>query len=169
MGTIKNFKGVSGHTRAYKGHSDDWITPKHILAALGTFDLDPCSSLHQPWKTANNYYTIMDDGLNKEWVGRVWLNSPYGPETGKWLEKLSIHNNGIALTFARTETKMFFNHVWGKADSILFIEGRLYFHYPDGSKAKSNSGGPSILIAYGEENGNMLKASGLKGAYLKLK
>ena len=142
--------GIGGNTREYQGRTDDWITPQFILEALGPFDLDPCCSATQPWETAENSYTIDDDGFNKEWLGRVWLNPPYGPETGKWIGKLAEHNHGTTLIFARTETKMFFDHVWNHANSILFLKGRLYFHYPDGTKAKHNSGGPSVLIAYGK-------------------
>ena len=43
------------------------------------------------------------------------MNPPYGSETPKWLKKLSEHGNGIALIYARTETRMFFNYVWDKA------------------------------------------------------
>jgi hypothetical protein len=37
------------------------------------------------------------------------------------------HGNGIALTFARTETKMFFECVWNGASALLFLKGRLSF------------------------------------------
>jgi hypothetical protein len=56
-------------------------------------------------------YTPQDDGLQKEWVGRVYLNPPYGKGMERWLEKLKHHGNGIALIFARTETQCFFNHI----------------------------------------------------------
>lgn len=165
---MKN-KGIGGHTRAYQGRTDDWITPKFILDALGKFDLDPCCSATQPWKTAETSYTIEDDGFNKEWAGRVWLNPPYGPETSKWMGKLAEHNHGTSLIFARTETKMFFDHVWNKAHSILFLKGRLFFHYPDGTRAKHNSGGPSCLIAYGCYDTEQLKSSGVEGKHVLLK
>jgi hypothetical protein len=55
--------------------------------------------------------------------------------------------------FARTETEAFFASVWPYARSVLFLRGRLTFHYPDGSLPRNgaNSGGPSVLIAYGDE------------------
>jgi len=40
----------------------------------------------------------------------------------QWLEKLKYHGNGIALIFARTETKCFFEHIWNDADAILFFK-----------------------------------------------
>lgn len=55
---------------------DEWLTPPEIITALGPFDLDPCSPVNRPWATANNHYTILDDGYNKKWFGRVWCNPP---------------------------------------------------------------------------------------------
>jgi ParB family chromosome partitioning protein len=59
-----------------RGETNEWLTPPFILKALGKFDLDPCASLQQPSKTATRQFTILDDGLNKVWSGRVWLNPP---------------------------------------------------------------------------------------------
>ena len=82
---------------------------------------------------------------------------------------MKIHNDGIALIFARTETKMFFDHVWNGATSLLFIKGRLHFHYVDGTRAKANSGAPSVLIAYGEESSKILEDSKIEGQFVMLK
>lgn len=85
------------------------------------------------------------------WHGFVWCNPPYGKETTDWLNRMALHNNGIALVFARTETRMFFRYVWPKASCLLFMRGRLTFARPDGSAPRlgANSGGPSVLIGYG--------------------
>lgn len=146
----------------------DWLTPPEIIQALGRFDLDPCASLSQPWKTADVQYTVEDDGLVKDWFGRVWMNPPYGNHTASWLKKLSAHGNGIALVFARTETRMFFEHVWPKADALLFLQGRPHFYKPDGTRAAGNSGGPIVLIAYGESNAKALTTCGLKGSFVRV-
>lgn len=162
-------KGIGGHQRAFQGRTDEWLTPPNIIESLGVFDLDPCSPINRPWSTAKQHYTIEDDGLNKDWHGRVWLNPPYGPETGKWLQKLADHFNGIALIFARTETEMFHNYVWDRASGLLFLKGRLYFHYVDGCKASANAGGPSVLVAYGSKNVDSLYESKINGKILLLK
>lgn len=145
-----------------------WITPKHIVDALGDFDLDPCQCDPQPWPCARNAYTLPTDGLREPWFGRVWLNPPYSVHASQWLAKLARHGTGTALIFARTETEMFFEHVWRKATAILFLEGRLHFHKPDGTRAPFNSGGPSCLIAYGKDDAMKLKDSGLRGAFVSL-
>lgn len=147
---------------------DEWLTPPEILDQLGRFDLDPCHPINAPWVRVPEYFTIEDDGLRQEWHGRVWLNPPYGLEAAKWLDKLSSHGNGIALIFARTETAMFFDHVWDKADALLFIKGRLFFHHVSGDRAKSNSGAPSVLIAYGKDNAQILSSCGIEGKFIDL-
>lgn len=141
--------------------SDVWLTPPDILARLGAFDLDPCSAINQPWQTARVHYTKNDDGLSKKWFGRVWCNPPFGSEAGKWLEKLAVHGNGVALIPARTETKFFFRYVWDCASAVLFLRGRPHFYFPDGTRAPFNSGAPICLIGYGSENVSVLVKSGL--------
>lgn len=145
----------------------DWLTPPHILRALGPFDMDPCASQFQPWRTADCQYTIEDDGLAREWFGRVWCNPPYGPHAEKFLKRMSEHGNGIALVFARTETKAFQTHCWRTADSMLFIAGRLHFFLPNGTEGGA-SGAPSVLIAWGHRNTEALKASGITGHLVEL-
>lgn len=145
----------------------DWLTPPEILQALGQFDLDPCASQHQPWRTAATQYTIEDDGLNREWRGRVWCNPPYGHFAGRWLERCAEHGNAIAFVFARTETAVFQEHVWPKATGILFLKGRVSFRLPGGGKA-GPAGAPSVLIDYDEANANSLQTSGIQGAFVNL-
>jgi len=158
--------GIGSHQSA-RMDKDEWLTPPEILNALGEFDLDPCAPIVRPWDMAATHYTIDDLGLTRPWFGRVWCNPPYGSQTGIWLQKLADHGNGIALIFARTETEMFFSQVWKRADALLFLEGRLYFHHVCGKKAKANSGAPSVLIAYGKENQRQLREASLKGAFIE--
>ena len=141
--------GIGSHIKPHRGRSDDWCTPPSILEALGDFDDDPCP-------------IGGTGGLDRPWSGRVFLNPPYGPATWKWMHKLAEHGNGIALIFARTETSGFFETVWARADAALFIQGRLYFLRPDGSK-EGNAGGPSVLVAYGKENVVVLQSGVIRG------
>jgi len=160
-------RGIRGHHSA-RAKTDDWLTPPEILNALGPFDLDPCASRNQPWRTATVQFTEDDNGLLQAWKGRVWLNPPYGKEAAEWLERMALHGNGIALVFARTETKMFFTSVWPKASALLFLRGRLNFHRPGGDRSTKNAGGPTVLIAYGLSNAHRLEACGIPGAFVRL-
>lgn len=141
---MASIAGVHKH-----GGKDEHLTPRHVLDALGPFDLDPCSPIKRPWDTAAKHYTIIDDGLTQPWHGRVWCNPPYDRETGKWLDRLAAHGHGIALIFARTDTVMF-QRAYRQADSVLFLAGRLTFCKVDGKPHPANSGGPSVLLGYGE-------------------
>lgn len=160
--------GMGSHQSA-RMKNDEWLTPPEIIKALGSFDLDPCAPIDRPWNTADIHFDETENGLAHKWFGRVWCNPPYGKEADKWLYKLVNHGNGIALIFARTETRMFFEHVWNKADAILFFEGRLNFHFVDGSRCKTNAGAPSCLVAYGQNNATALENSGIKGKIIHLK
>lgn len=152
--------GLSSHQSARMG-SDEWLTPPELLRPLGEFDLDPCAPESRPWDTAKRHYSRSDDGLVQPWRGRVWLNPPFGREAVKWLRKLRDHRNGIALVPARTETAMFYECVWGKADAVCFLRGRPHFHRVDGTRAQANSGAPICLVAYGWENAGRLRLAGL--------
>ena len=159
--------GIGSHQSA-KMITDVWLTPPEIISDLGPFDLDVCAPAVRPWETAKHHYTISDDGLNRLWAGFVWCNPPYGRIAEKWLMRMSQYDNGIALIFARTETKMFQKWVWSKATSLLFIYNRLHFYNAIGIRAKANTGAPSVLIAYGKEADKRLQRSEIKGKYIKL-
>lgn len=151
---------MSGHQSA-RMKSAEWLTPPEILSALGSFDLDPCAPSPRPWDMAAKHYSVDDDGLAQEWAGRVWMNPPFGQQAEKWLRKMNEHGNGIALIPARTETRMFYAHVWGQAHAVCFLRGRPHFHYPTGERAAFNSGAPICLIAYGRENALALRDANL--------
>jgi hypothetical protein len=162
-------KGIGGHQRAHRGQTDTWLTPLELIWKLGEFDLDPCCPPVMPWSTAKVMYHEKVDGLACPWFGRVWMNPPYGPATGEWLQKLAAHGTGTALIFARTETEMFHEWVWGKATALLFLKGRLHFHREDGTRAKTNAGGPSVLAAYGDKDAMALRLADLTGFFVPLK
>jgi hypothetical protein len=107
----------------------EWLIPPELVKKLGEFDLDPCSPVNAPFYHAKNNYTIEDNGLLKKWEGRVYCNPPYGRDLNLWLKKLKEHGNGIALIFARTETKFFFENIWDDADGLLFVKGRIRFYH----------------------------------------
>lgn len=72
-----------------------WLTPPHIIEALGPFDLDPCCPPNMPWRTAAQMVSRPDDGLAVDWTGkRVWLNPPYGREAIPFLRKMAANRTG---------------------------------------------------------------------------
>lgn len=165
---------LSQHERTVDG-KEEWLTDPAILRALGSFDLDPCAPVVRPWDMAAKHYTILDNGLLQQWEGRVWLNAPYGRKTPTFMRLMARHNNGIALVYARTETRFFFESVWNNASGIFFFEGRLTFYNVDGTPCTNKktgkveaAGAPSCLVAYGPENARILQTAKLRGKYIPL-
>ena len=151
-------------------NKDEWLTPPGLLDLLGPFDLDPCAPIIRPWPMAKTHYTKEDDGLKLPWFGRIWLNPPYGRQTFLWLEKLAEHKSGIALIFARTETKGFHETIWQKALGVFFFRGRLCFHHVSGEKGGA-ANAPSCLVAYSQTDMEAIQnamSDGLSGKLVKL-
>ena len=163
-------KGIGSHTRPNKGEDIVWLTPRAIVQSLGIFDLDPCAAPSpRPWPTALNHIELPQNGLEANWSGRVWLNPPYDQSLERWMQRMAVHGIGVALIFARTETDVWQRWVWPYAQAILFISGRLYFCFPDGSEASGNAGGPSALVAYSPNDADHLWSCGIRGAFVEVK
>jgi len=161
---------MSGHEPHYRGLTDVWLTPKPVIDTLGPFDLDPfAASEPRPWPTAKRHITKEQDGLKQYWGGSeifVWCNPPYGPEAGACIGKLADHGNGIALVFARTETK-WFQAIIPRATSLFFPRGRLTFCRADGTVPKGNGGAPSVFVAFGDEAHRRLERAAFPGFFAK--
>lgn len=148
--------------------TDEWYTPIEIIRSLGKFDFDPCAPLFPLWKTAETMYNKTDDGLSKEWQGRVFLNPPYShPLIDRFIEKMAQHNNGIALLYNRCDSAMFQEIIFRKAVAMKFLAGRIKFFRPDGTRGNSPGCG-SILVAFGRENGEILRDNSLQGKFVWL-
>lgn len=160
---------LSAHHSA-RSETVDWLTPPEWIERLGPFDLDPCCPPNMPWRTATTMWTRDDDGLTRNWFGRVWCNPPYGPPKiiEPWMRRAADNASGISLIFARTETRCWFKYIWPRAVAALFVEGRPHFHTVDGARAKGNSGAPVALIAYSEHDLEKLLTSGIKGKHVVL-
>ncbi|WP_435744945.1 hypothetical protein [Nocardioides sp. SYSU DS0663] len=54
--------GIGSH-QATSSITDEWITPREVIAALGPFDLDPCSpGDRRPWDTARQHLSSRTTG-----------------------------------------------------------------------------------------------------------
>lgn len=148
--------------------TDEWYTPIHIIDSLGKFDLDPCAPVEPLWKTASRMYNKNDNGLEKKWEGRVWLNPPYSrPLIELFLRKMAEHNNGIALLFNRLDSAMMQDVVLKNATAMKFLRKRIKFYRPDGTEGGSPGCG-SVLFSFGKENAEILKENTLPGIYIEL-
>lgn len=133
--------------------SDHWETPNSVVRALeeefGRFDLDPCC--REETAKASCFFTEADDGLEREWFGRVWLNPPYS-KPGPWLEKALRETEAgrarlvVALLPVRTDTQWFHSLVKNRAE-IRFIQGRIKWIGWQGTPIPSPKD-PSMVAIY---------------------
>lgn len=78
-----------------RSDSDEWYTPPLYIEAarrvMGGIDLDPAScALANTVVQADEIFTVNEDGLQKPWKGRVWLNPPYGNLKDKFVDHLLL-------------------------------------------------------------------------------
>ena len=157
---------VATDPQSHQGESNTWLTPLSLVRSLGEFDLDPCA--YPGHATAKNLICLPDDGLKIPWHGfspgrpRVWLNPPYGREQQAWLEKMQKHSNGIALIFARLETRWIQPFL---KNGFFQIEGRLTFISPQ--RESTNAGTGSILIPFGRKNIGAILSSDIEGRWFQ--
>lgn len=121
--------------------TSEWSTPQTLFAELERefrFTLDVAASHDNARCEA--YFTAEDDGLRQSWAGHtVWMNPPYGPELGAWIERAAgeaAHGSAtvVALVPARTDTRWWHRFVWDSRRNqprpsvqVRFLEGRLRF------------------------------------------
>lgn len=162
-------EAVHNH-RAQGTGENEWYTPAEYVEAarevLGEIDLDPASSeIANARVRAKSFYSIDDDGLSKQWTGRVWLNPPYAqPAIHQFIEKLCSEvarggassspnvrlvtrlgadaggvSEAILLTHNYTDTRWF--HLAAEhAAAICFTRGRIGFLSPEGKRAAPTQG-----------------------------
>jgi len=156
---------VSTVADTQKANNYEWYTPAKYIAlvkeVLGEIDLDP-ASCEQANKTvgAKRYFTKEDDGLRREWFGKIFLNPPYSNMMA-WVDKLlgelsTFNTEAILLANACTDTQ-WFHYICKVADtiniSICFVEGRIKFDSPYRNSQKENgSERPSIFICFGHKH-----------------
>lgn len=130
--------------------TDDWATPKalwHNLNDSYQFELDAAASLSNHlldnWFGLDHPDESRRDGLTGEWLGRTWVNPPYGRGIYDWVKKASEHNDLVMMLLpSRTDTKWFHDYVMPRAD-IHFLKGRLKF-----GAGTTPAPFPSILVTF---------------------
>jgi phage N-6-adenine-methyltransferase len=127
--------------------TDQWETPTDLYDALDAefrFELDVCALPHNA--KCDLYYTPEQDGLCQPWLGRCWMNPPYGPKLRDWVGK--AHQAAlegatvVALVPASTETAWWWDYC--RQAEIRFLRGRLRF-----SNAPTHAPFASAVIVFG--------------------
>lgn len=115
----------------FTSNTPEWATPIsffRLLDAEFSFELDVCAT-HENAKCAR-YYTLEQDGLAQPWVGRCWMNPPYGRKIGRWVHKAAesavAGATVVALLPARTDTAWWHDYCF--RGEMRFVRGRLRFN-----------------------------------------
>lgn len=140
------------HVRGTLGTGEnEWYTPVNHLdlarEVLGGIDLDPASSeIANRTVRADKIFTIDDNGLEKDWHGRVWMNPPYAqPAIAQFANKLVTEweagniDAAISLTHNYTDTA-WFQQIAKAATAVCFTRGRVRFVSPSGELASPTQG-----------------------------
>ena len=130
--------------------TDDWATPAdvwHQANGFHDFQLDAAASstnhLCEQWFGLDHPDENRRDGLSGQWVGRTWVNPPYGRGIYDWVKKAALHNDLVVMLLpSRTDTKWFHEFVLPNAD-LQFIKGRLKF-----GAGISPAPFPSLLVTF---------------------
>lgn len=133
----------------YSSKTNEWSTPQDFFDELDkefNFTLDPCATSENAKCT--KYFTVEEDGLKQEWSNDVvFMNPPYGREIKYWVKKAYEESlkgaTVVCLIPSRTDTAYWHNYIFGKADDIRFIKGRLKF-----GGSKNPAPFPSAIIIY---------------------
>lgn len=142
---------------AYNSGNNEWYTPAPYIEAarrvMGDIDLDPASSeIANQVVGAKQIYTAEDNGLTKDWTGRVWLNPPYAGELiPLFCDKITGHyktrevTEAIILVNNATETG-WFNTLIEQASAVVFPKGRVRFYTPTGTPGAPLQGQAVIYL-----------------------
>lgn len=150
--------------------SNEWYTPARYIEAarlvMGGIDLDPAScALANETVKASRYYSKEDDGLSKEWYGRVWLNPPYGLVTPglrgstKSLQRnfiMRIHDSyqsgeieqAILLLLGASLCMPWFLPFW--IYPVCIVRQRIEFDRPDGKREHNGYGNCFVYLGPNE-------------------
>lgn len=152
-------QGVAENHRALGTHENEWYTPAQYVEAarqvMGEIDLDPASNAQaQRWIKAKQFFTKEQNGLDKQWIGRVWLNPPYAqPAIAHFCEKMVEEFKAgrvveaVMLTHNYTDTSWF--HLAESACTALcFTRGRIKFVDPSGDVCAPTQG--QAFFYYGD-------------------
>lgn len=136
---------------------DSWFTSRELLSRLPRIVLDPC------WEEGCAVVAAAtldirrgQNGLTRQWEpgpghGIVWVNPPFS-NCGEWLAKCRQESRRlahvvVALAPAVPGDGPWHQHVWGEAQLVGFLAGRVEFF--DAAGTCETKGRGHALVLYG--------------------
>lgn len=130
----------------FSSKTDLWSTPQNFFDDLNAefvFETDVCATPEN--SKCARFFTEDTNGLNQEWTGVCWMNSPYGRNIKSWVKKAYESSLGgttvVCLLPARTDTSWW--HDYAIKGEIRFIRGRLKF-----GGQKNSAPFPSAVVIF---------------------
>ena len=132
--------------------TNEWETPKWLFDELNeefNFTLDPCATEEN--HKCSKFFTIKEDGLLQNWsLESVFMNPPYGGNTGAWINKaLEESKKGaivVCLIVSSTDRSYWHDFIFPFAAQIRFIRGRITF-----GEATSTAPFASAIVIFGKQ------------------
>lgn len=154
-------KRISGTPPALQmSESNEWYTPAPYVEAarllMGDIDTDPASIAYANEKVvhAATYYDIETNGLAYAWIGRIWLNPPYGRDEGEsnqeiWsrrlVEQFDAGNTTEAVLLVNAVTdRKWFQPLW--RFPICFTDHRIRFYNAEKEAGQPTHGNALIYL-----------------------
>lgn len=144
----------------YTGN-EEWYTPKKYIDmarnVMGGIDIDPASNnFANLTVNATTYYTKEDDGLSKDWEGKVWLNPPYSSIISEFINKICNSNvEAVVLTNNSTDTK-WYQQAAINCNAICFTSGRINFYNTEQKKSSPTNGQSFFYFGNNKEKFNSI-------------
>lgn len=148
--TAREFVRTETPAPVYRHVSDDsyeWYTPTEYIEAarrvMGGIDLDPasCASANEV-VGASAFYSLEDDGLTREFRGRVYLNPPYSyPAVEQFCQRLVEEYNAgkvkQAIVLVNNSTDSAWFHDLARAcGAFCLTRGRVRYWGPNSAQAR---------------------------------
>jgi phage N-6-adenine-methyltransferase len=137
--------------------TNEWATPQWLFNELNdefNFTLDPCATKEN--HKCSKFFTINEDGLLQNWsLESVFMNPPYGGNTGAWIKKaLEESKKGAivaCLIVSSTDRSYWHDFIFPFADQIRFIRGKITF-----GEATSTAPFASAIVIFGKKYPNKI-------------
>lgn len=150
--------------------ADDFYTSPRIIEAardlMGCIDLDPAS--HPVANTvvrATRFFTHDDNGLERHWAGKVWVNPPFG-QWESWSNKI-IHEwrrgdvaEMCVLAATRSITAQCFAPLLQNTTGMVVFRGRIPFW---GERATSSPDDGHVVLYFGRDYDRFVRCFGSLG------